>query len=619
MKNTIKQLITLFWCYTSTMSIGQTITPSSEMKNTFPVYKKNAEYKQGCISGDCNNGKGIYFDMNIWSMGDERGNNKVSRHVYLKFYIGKFEENGKVFTGKKYVHFTTIEYKAINSQRSQFVQSKNLDLTWFLEESSITKGIPTVEGRMIATIYNGGRTYLPDGNCTIRFMRHSLANETYAQLKGVYNKGIPEYVDISRYEKQTKFKAKVFSGLAISTEMYREGKIYSRVQNNNDLTDSTSYYMGELLGNIRHGRGFIVENGIVKQDGFWFLNKPVDMGQFNDEDFISYQNLQKGNLDNVFILDQTGQYTGTLQNNKPHGFGTFTNKWFTYHGYFKDGLPEGVGTFTLYEPQSGGGNIQYEVKTFVGVFKSGKFHKGQYAYVSLYHSRDYEYFKDLDTYSGYMGYYAMNGSIHSGTFNNSGLLEGNGSIDRISFYDYSSNRTNEYKITFMTYGNFKNGVLHGWGYTDVAGIVKHGNFENGQFVSGVQKEDYSRLKQGDVINVGDKKVYVKRSFKNIGGWTVELSDNQIYNYNFDFTRSNQNYSDFLEYYTCTSCKGEGKHTRKVKENYLPSYSVERYQLVTTTVIKTQYTHGKNATFDIESVCEQCNGTGKVVSIKKQLD
>lgn len=48
-------------------------------------------------------------------------------------------------------------------------------------------------------------------------------------------------------------------------------------------------------------------------------------------------------------------------------------------------------------------------------------------------------------------------------------------------------------------------MLHGWGYTDVAGLVKHGNFENGQFVSGVQKEDYSRLKQGDVINVGEKR------------------------------------------------------------------------------------------------------------------
>lgn len=613
-------LILLLLCISS-LAIGQTIKINPEMKDFFPVYKKKAELREGCISGDCNNGEGVYFRIKIWSKGDERSSSRATRHVYLQFYTGKFEDNGQTFNGKKYVHFTTVEYKAANNKRNDFERAENLDLSRYLNMSAITDGVAKVEGSMINNTHanNTIREYMPDGECTIRFLRYSSDTQPYAQLKGLFSKGKPEYVDITRYQNKTELKANLFSGRAISIEMYREGKLYSNTTANSNIADSTSYYMGELLGNIRHGRGFVSNNGVITQDGFWFLNKPVDMSMFKEEDFIDYHNIQKATLDNVDVLEQKGQYSGTIKDNKPHGFGTFTNKWFTYHGYFKDGLPEGVGSYTLYEPKSGGGNVSYEVKTFVGTFKSGKANEGKMAYVSVYRSQDYIYFSDIDVYSGYIRYYVMNGHIYSGTFNKYGLLEGNGSIDGISFYQNTDVRTNDYRITSLTYGNFKNNSLHGVGYTDVAGFVKQGIFENGQLVNGSTKEDYSRLKQGDVINIGGNVVYVTQSYKNWGGWTVELSNKQKYNYNFEFTRSTKNYRDFLDHVICTSCKGGGTHTRKVKENYLPSYSVERSQLVTTTVITTKYTHAKAVTYDIVSKCEQCNGTGKVISIKKQLN
>ncbi len=653
--------------------VAQKIQVNAEMKELFPVFKKENEKNEGCLTGDCMNGEGIYFQIHIWSVGDERTFKTVDRPTYLHFYVGKFEENGKVFIGKKYVHFTTFTHKAfkkevvfggVKNTRIDFKQSENADLSWFLERSNIQAGLPLVEGRMISETENQekSRAFVPDGECVVRSLAFSTDNVKYAQIKGIFVNGISTFVEIDSYTKN-QLNHKIFAGRTISLQMFREGKVYSQSGINTKITDSVTYYMGELLGNLRHGRGYQVIDGTTKQDGFWFLNKFIDFENFDEKNFISYQNLEKANLDNISIMGQTGFYSGTISNGKPHGFGSFSNDWFTYHGYFSNGFPQGNGTFTQYKPTDRSTNVYYEVETYVGTFDKGKIKKGQFAYINLMYSQDYKYFNDRNLYYPAYNYFASFGSIYSGNFNENGRLEGDSaSIDRIRFSKYDNNYGMDYLKTSSTSGSFKNGELDGWGsdyfeslygrsgyfvkgklngqghYFNVQqkieqegffvadklvagtskenGIVKTGTFKDGKLTSGSVSEEYTRLKPDDVIVVGGKEVMVVKAYYLNGIWTVLLSNNLTYQENFNYSRSVlKSSSDYYETSNCNSCYGTGVISQQTKSTYMPSYQVETYYLVTTKVTKTYYNHGGTVTTNIDHKCNVCNGTGKLKKLK----
>lgn len=594
---------------------AQTIPLNAGLKDFFPIYKKNSSTKIACITGDCQNGEGILLIMYPLDVRSNDNKKNAMGDVFMRFYVGKFLNNAKTFEGKTYFHYEKVENK-YSKEKGRYLRNKDLNLMKYLSTGNIENGLPHFEGTFSIGEQNINTIpkFLPEGECTIRFIKHSLVNEPYTMIEGIFSNGYPSYSKVINYKNRDEIDYIVFEGRSLSLEMYREGKYYNQYHKGDKKFDENTYYLGELLANMRHGRGYEMVSGELVNNGFWFLDEPVDLSLFDEKDFISYENLEQKSLENISVLKHIGEYSGTVKNEKPHGYGSFTSDLFTYHGYFKDGQPEGLGTYTNYTYPNDNSNTRYIVFTFVGVFQGGKPLKGKSAYINVRRSDDYYRISFNPPYRAIDKKFGMFGSIQEGAINDNNWLEGEGISTGVSFDNGSKIR-----VTSTRRGTFKNGRLHGYGYSDEIGIRKTGLFQNGQFVNGEEEEHFSRLKQGDIIEVYGQTVYVTQSKdEGFGKWFVELSNKVVHRQDFKFKRSDKKYAQLIEYHTCTSCNGGGTHSRNVKITTMPTYSIERYQLVTTTVIKTKYHHGKTESQHITTKCGQCNGTGKIAKIKEQI-
>jgi hypothetical protein len=70
----------------------------------------------------------------------------------------------------------------------------------------------------------------------------------------------------------------------MTLELYREGKYNLNGSKFSDKEEDQSYYMGELMGNMRHGRGYEMDSGEMVNNGFWFLDSLVDLSLFEEKE-----------------------------------------------------------------------------------------------------------------------------------------------------------------------------------------------------------------------------------------------------------------------------------------------------------------------------------------------
>lgn len=666
MKRLILPIAIIFFAFTA---YAQKITVNKEANNIFPKYKKTYDGdKIACISGDCENGEGILLKLEIWDVSSTK-EKRIDFPVLMNFYVGKFEDNGKYFTGKRYVQKELVEHKAENYTKMwqgtkqthvRYNPAKDIDFSAYTDLKHITRGVPRTEGSMIR---NGDTpshftNYLPNGKSIYRdiIVSTETGEYPYKKYEGIFNDGKPVNVKIGTYRNE-ELKYLLFNGLCTDFERYKEGKLYQF-----GSTDTAIYYMGEMVGNLKHGRGYMVNKGAITNNGFWFLDEFVKLEEFPETAFINYDKLPKATIEDFYIAatKKSGTYSGTVLNNKPHGFGSVAGENYSFHGYFKNGVPQGAGTYT-YLKEIKKTNIDYILASYIGLFNNGKIDSGKTSIIEMFSVPNIRYssLKRVSPSESLINY-VYSAYVINGRFDEYERLNGK-SCSKIT-YSYKD-KSKQKSITRSETGDYKNGLLSGWCSSWISGLssenghyyqgklhgegvkifgkdseekgifhngeliegtkrkgysVQTGKFQNGKLISGTVVDTYKALKPNDAIVVNGKETMVTNVYVNgQGDYVVQLLNGEQYSNHFDFRRSaSKKASDYYNKSNCSYCYGTGTRSSSTKTVTMPQYSVETYTLVTTKVTKTTYTQGSSSTYTHHYKCNVCDGKGYTLDLKR---
>jgi len=277
-----------------------------------------------CISGNCEDGYGVYQDENNRYTGFFRDGypngygilTKITGQTYT--YIGEFKD--MKFNGKGTLYF---------SDNERFIG-------YWEKNKQVGPGIQiTSDGKRMEDVYK-------DGNFDKKYQGKPMVGCLYGDEKEGYN--VTYYKNGDRYE-----------GYNHKGEHHGYGRLQY---------DNGHVYEGQFANGKFDGYGTLTNPDGTVQEGIW------EEGRYDGE-IKNHQGCLSGNCDNEYsVLVENGrQYFGEFSNGKPNGMGKYIlENGNVYRGSISDGKIEGYGTIE-YAKDAPGGRIRY-----VGEVRNGKPH-----------------------------------------------------------------------------------------------------------------------------------------------------------------------------------------------------------------------------------------------------
>lgn len=368
----MKSGLYLLLAFLSFSAAAQTIAEG----DLFPQLKKTKQQAftfQGCVSGDCLEGTGIYMTAKTTSS-TSRSNGVDDRTVKIYVFLGEFSDQGKGFKGKEYGLSTKYFFENSNKKKMEPDFKVKLDGSDPLLEKFLN-----YEGDFILK----NETYLRNGKNGIMhyFIRtdENIKHHTSNYYNGYKNRESITYVD--------GFKHRSFEGWIQPAEQKTIGKL---VFANGDT------YCGTFFDDKFEGIGRLVTSSGT-QEGFWKEGECIEEAAItiSDEALI-------GILDDPsriwidlaqYEATKTGNYFGPHTDKVPDGQGLFFNYWGQVSaGNFSNGKLDGVGyRLTMEDLQHPTKFRYYPCTRETGVFTNGELSDGVRVVYDI-NSKSYEPF-----------------------------------------------------------------------------------------------------------------------------------------------------------------------------------------------------------------------------------
>lgn len=482
---------------------------------------QTSDYKTGCVSGDCENGWGIYYwntdskwagdkYEGYWKGGEMSGNGTYYYSSGSK-YIGNYYKNkmdgagiyywstGDKFDGNwlegkkdgygKYYYYDTGELKTgiwtadVYQGTSSNTSSGTTSNTTSGRNSGRPRNTNTISSNSSSTTTTSSSTGCISGDCANGFGTYMFASgdKYVGNFKNSSYEGQGTYTFADGQKYVGEWKKGAYDGYG--TMSYTDGTSKTGNWLNNVFQGSTSSSSssssgsssrtttastGCISGDCDEGYGTYTFSSSEKYEGYW-KNK-----------------MRNGNGTNWFASG--AKYTGNWKDDLKDGYGVYeyapTTKYIKYIGNFVEDKLTGQGT--LYHKD--------------GTIESGNWKDNIYQGA---YSSDYKYNSEKGSKyciagncdNGYGMYVFDNGDKYVGEWNN-GKREGQG-----VYY---------YKSGIRYTGNFKNNTLEGYGYC----LWTEGNYYIGEWANGE-------------IN-GQGIYYYKDGTKDVGDWKNTKLQNSNY-------------------------------------------------------------------------------------------
>jgi hypothetical protein len=404
-------------------------------KNSFPELSYNE-----CIEGDCMEGQGTRLLFNRMTMEDSK------YYFYLTLSKGKFEQQGKTVTGKRYDF--RLQYTA--DEKRNLVPASNFDFTdpAFLEKYYVG------EGRSVNNQWDGETS-------TPAFAKRF---PDFKVRKTVYSNNQLAWMDV---DLPAGHRFKSFKGRTFVSGDFLSGKV---ILANGDT------YEGFFFKNDFFGPGKLTtKNGKTRQ-GIWqfdslLIDTPVDIASFLIDGILP----EKAATDYTFktyTFDQvnTGHnfYGGSVANNVANGWGLTDFYWRQQvnhqkgiiYGQWKDNRLDGpaiiVVTPDFSQLKFGAHNsnsLFNDLNYYAGIFKNGELINGTRIYTN-YSTYANQYQPDADILKLSLEKIL----VQAGKFVNRYAFEGCGMVQK----GYGVDQNGRFSPDEIIEGNFVNGNISGF-------------------------------------------------------------------------------------------------------------------------------------------------------------
>jgi hypothetical protein len=347
-------------------------------KNKFPELIYNE-----CIEGDCMEGNGTRLVLNGLTMEDSR------YYFLLTLSKGKFEQQGKIVTGKRYdikLHVTTDDKK-------NFVPVGNYDFsdTAFLDKYYMG------EGRSVNNKWDG----------EVKTPAFAKRFPDVKARKTIYSDNQLEWMDV---DLPAGHRFKSFKGRVHVSGDFISGKA---VLANGDV------YEGFFFKNDFFGPGKLTaKNGKTRQ-GIWqfdslLIDTPVELASFLTEETLPSKASTDYNFKTYFFGKENYNpafYGGSVANNIANGWGLSEFYWSQQvnhqrgivYGQWKDNRLDGLGIVMVrpnvgqltYAPHNGN-TLFNDINYYTGIFKNGELVQGGrvYTHYNTHYNKELTY-RDL--------------------------------------------------------------------------------------------------------------------------------------------------------------------------------------------------------------------------------
>lgn len=442
-----RHLIGLILIFTNHFIIGQTtindfypklqdIRLADEASELKPLFKIS-----GCLSGDCQNGKGVWLALDHIKSGSSKTNAKSklgyysfrNAEVVLNIYEGVFSENGGRITGKHYSTFLIYEQK----DRSKLL--KTVD-KYVVDDLLKDQENLCFEGDFILAsdklVYARSKGF------------DRLSERSKAEYKSVYSwfsEGEEQLTAITYSNNSGSVKKQ--TGIRNQFDHFVLGKI--EYENGDE-------YLGFLNDGKKYGTGIFTQKGQKPQSGMWVNDSilyTLDMITFP---LSTYDSWVSNDLITTEIVVDDKKIAGNMHRDPSTGrvFFISNDKNIYYHGFLKDQKVNDVGFYMnlLVEPTTKYATYDgSKERLVVGLFENGSFVDGT--------RLDHEW-KNPSTSGHSLSLHKIH--LYSGTFLNR-RLHGCGTYTYL--YEPQPTVINQWtKYPRYTYlqGEFINGKITGW-------------------------------------------------------------------------------------------------------------------------------------------------------------
>lgn len=540
-------------------------------------------FKEGCLSGNCENGKGLFASFEKWF---DDGIFKTAPQVKIVYAEGEFS-NGKLKEGKEFHQYIPVkivkyEIKNLNrnytfSPQAKILSPKEVGLAQLSYEGQYKNGTYHGYGKRYLSNYVKEGVFV-NGSLVMGTVHYLNPNDSIMAVTGLFT--AQEYGGEKILHASVKYAYGFVHTGAWQGSIGAQIQPFSYGARFNYLNNT---YIEKVWDSLSGNLSFLLTNQAMDHVVNSDPTQKTMLVQIPMDPFI--KNYVRGYGTDSLL------YTGQVKNGKPHGMGRLLNKNFLekgieffYYGSFSEGKYWGPGTLSF----------QVDPIRLTGTLYYGQ--TGNLTYM------DVQYF-DRITLTGFSGY---TGGMANGAFSGQGVYR--------TFHG-TGGMMGEFRNSS---GLFVGGLKHGT--HQVSSKTKNGKevYDMGTLTKSDIRMSASTLSTGMVVNYKGKVAAVVRVEPGKEHLGVPLSNGLFIPTNsFDFTVVQQPVDDFMV--KCPICVGSGTTTKTMKTGYYTSYStatVYSGSTVTGDYVKVT-TYSTPSTYQGTVRCDRCFGSGKVFPTTKK--